>query len=183
MNMLGIALILNKVTAWPRRWQARLGRSRSFYRWRLWGLLLVSLALGPSLSSCRDEAIAAPRSVAIDQTWELTLGRVVEGFRVVAGLGDITMQLRGARVRAPFDGEVQAAADGPDCIFFASPEVPAYLFRFCGLINPQLGPVEAGDSMGRSQYLHFATMRRQPDGTWAIVEPSTSVLERSLQRF
>ncbi|NEQ45220.1 MAG: hypothetical protein F6K00_17330 [Leptolyngbya sp. SIOISBB] len=127
--------------------------------------------------------MAAPRSVAIDQTWELTLGNMVEGFRVVAGLGDVTMYLRGARVRAPFDGDVQLSADGPDCIFFASPEVPAYLFRFCGLANPRAGVVKAGDSMGRAQYLHFTTMRRQPEGTWAIVEPSTHVLERSLQRF
>ncbi|WP_160299513.1 hypothetical protein [Leptolyngbya iicbica] len=183
MNMLGIALILNRLTAWQRHWQTRWGRSRPFQRWRLWGVLILGLALGPSLTSCREDAIAAPRSVAIDQTWELTLGNVVEGFRVVAGLGDVTMQLRGARVRAPFDGEVQPSADGPDCIFFASPEVPAYLFRFCGLMNPRVGEVEAGDSLGRSQYLHFTTMRRQPDGTWAIVEPSTGVLERSLQRF
>ena len=153
------------------------------HRWRLWGLVLLILALAPTLSSCRDEAIASPRSVAIEQTWELTLGNVVEGFRVVAGLGDVTMYLRGARVRAPFDGEIQLSADGPDCIFFASPEVPAYLFRFCGLTNPRAGEVNAGDSMGRAQYLHFTTMRRQPEGTWAIVEPSTNVLERSLQRF
>lgn len=151
--------------------------------WRLWSLAGLSLVCGLTLSSCRDGAIAAPRSVAIDQTWELTLGHMVEGFRVVAGLGDVTMYLRGARVRAPFDGEVQLSADGPDCVFFASPEVPAYLFRFCGLTNPQAGVVDAGDSMGRAQYLHFTTMRRQPEGTWAIVEPSTNVLERSLQRF
>ncbi|MEM9119640.1 MAG: hypothetical protein AAGD09_17415 [Cyanobacteria bacterium P01_F01_bin.56] len=139
--------------------------------------------MAPFLNSCRDEAIAAPRSVAIDQAWELTLGNMVEGFRVVAGLGDVTLQVRGARVLAPFDGEVQLSADGPDCIFFTAPEVPAYLFRFCGLTKPRAGEVSVGDSMGRAQYLHFTTMRRQPEGTWAIVEPSTHVLERSLQRF
>lgn len=181
--MRGFALILNELARrWP-RWQ--IGPDGLLPRpWqRLGGLLAISLLLGPNLSSCRDEAIAAPRSIAVDQTWELNLGNVVEGFRVVAGLGDVTIQLRGARVRAPFDGEVQLAADGPGCIFFASPEVPAYLFRFCGLTRPQTGEVEAGDSMGRAQYLHFATLRRQPEGTWTIVEPSTSVLERSLQRY
>ena len=181
--MQGIALILNSL-AWLRySWRPQMAALLQVPRWRLWGLILLSLTTGPALSSCRDEAIAAPRSVAIDQSWELTLGHVVEGFRVVAGLGDVTMHLRGARVRAPFDGEVQLSADGEDCIFFASPEVPAYLFRFCGLTNPHAGEVEAGDSMGRAQYLHFTTMRRQPEGTWAIVEPSTHVLERSLQRF
>lgn len=183
MNMPGIALILN---SFCRRWRGltpltaqRLGQ----LRWRLVGLLLMSLWWGPMLTSCREDAIASSRSVAVEQTWELSLGNAIEGFRIVAGLGDVTISLRGARVRAPFDGEVQLSADSPDCLFFASPEVPAYLFRFCGINQPRVGEVKAGDSMGRAQYLHFATMRRQPEGTWTIVEPSTNVLERSLQRF
>ena len=182
MNMRGFALILND---FARFWHQHRGYGRSLsILWRRWlGLLVMSVMLGPTLSSCREDAIAAPRSIAVDQTWELNLGNNIEGFRVVAGLGDVTMQLQGARVRAPFDGEVQLSADGPDCIFFASPEVPAYLFRFCGINRPQAGEVEAGDSMGRAQYLHFATLRRQPEGTWTIVEPSTQVLEQSLQRF
>ncbi|MEM6837452.1 MAG: hypothetical protein AAF609_11395 [Cyanobacteria bacterium P01_C01_bin.120] len=156
----------------------RIGWRRQFA-----GLLFLYGILAPMLSSCREEAIAAPRSVAVDQSWQLSLGNRVEGFRVVAGLGDVTMHLSGAQVRAPFSGQVELSADGPDCIFFSSPEVPAYLFRFCGVSRPQAGNVEAGDFLGRAQYLHFATMRRQPEGTWSIVEPSTNVLERSLQRF
>lgn len=183
MNMRGFVSILNNLARRRSGLPTPPGHGRCL-PWRRWlALVGMSLVLGPTLSSCREEAIAAPRSIAVDQTWELNLGNVVEGFRVVAGLGDVTMHLRGARVRAPFDGEVQLSADGPDCIFFASPEVPAYLFRFCGINRPQVGEVEAGDSLGRAQYLHFATLRRQPEGTWAIVEPSTSVLERSLQRF
>ncbi|MEM9505430.1 MAG: hypothetical protein AAGA01_15905, partial [Cyanobacteria bacterium P01_E01_bin.43] len=96
------------------------------------------------MTSCRDQAVAAPRSIAIDQAWELNLGSMVEGFRVVAGLGDVSMHLRGAAVRAPFDGEVQLAADGDDCIFFSYPEVPAYLFRFCGINRPHIGEVNQG---------------------------------------
>jgi len=183
MNMLGSALILNSfLRRGLGRWCGLLDTAMG-HRLRLTGLLVMGLMLAPVLSSCREEAIAAPRSIAVDQAWELSLGNVVEGFRVVAGLGDVTMHLRGARVRAPFNGEVQLSADGPDCIFFASPEVPAYLFRFCGINRPRVGQVDEGDAMGRAQYLHFATLRRQPEGTWAIVEPSTSVLERSLQRF
>jgi hypothetical protein len=143
----------------------------------------MGLTVGSGLSSCREEAVASPRSIALDQAWELNLGSVVEGFPVVAGLGDVSLQLRGARIKAPFDGEVQLAAEGLDCIFFSSPEVPAYLFRFCGIIRPRPGEFEQGQAMGRANYLHFATMRRQPEGTWAIVEPSTNVLERSLERY
>ena len=182
MNMLGTALILNRL-------QRCLSRSPHFawgHRrpwWQLSWTCSLLLLLGSTLTSCREQAVAAPRSVAIDQAWELNLGSMVEGFRVVAGLGDVSMHLRGAAVRAPFDGEVQLAADGDDCIFFSSPEVPAYLFRFCGISRPRIGEVTRGQSIGRSDYLHFATMRRQPEGTWAIVEPSTHVLERSLERY
>ncbi|MEM6518183.1 MAG: hypothetical protein AAF722_02500 [Cyanobacteria bacterium P01_C01_bin.70] len=159
-------------------WQYRMIRQLRFM-----SLLLLCCLLGTTLSSCQKDAIAAPRSVALDQSWDLSLGNVVEGFRVVAGLGDVTVYLQGSRVRAPFEGNVELSADGPDCIFFSSPEVPAYLFRFCGIMRPKAGEVKVGESLGRAQYLHFATMRRQPEGTWAIVEPSTNVLERSLQRF
>jgi hypothetical protein len=145
--------------------------------------ILLAMTLGSGLTSCQDEALASPRHIALDQAWELKLGNVVEGFPVVAGLGDISLQVNGSRVKAPFDGEVELAAESPNCIFFSSPEVPAYLFRFCGIGRPQVGPIRQGQSMGRASFLHFATMRRQPEGTWAIVEPSTHVLERSLQRY
>jgi len=185
MSMLGTALILNRV--WRQLGLSAFTASPELTRLQRWvkvGLVAVmSLTLGTSLSSCRDQAVASPRSVALDQSWELNLGDAVEGFQIVAGLGDISLQLRGARVRAPFDGEVQLAAEGQDCIFFSSPEVPAYLFRFCGINRPRVGEVERGQSMGSAKFLHFATMRRQPEGTWAIVEPSTNVLERSLERY
>lgn len=181
--MLGIASTLNKRFRCWKYLQSQFGWRLTRGRRRLMGILLMSLCWGPTLTSCRDDAIASSRSVAVEQTWEMSLGNSIEGFRIVAGLGDVTMFLRGARVRAPFNGEVQLSADSPDCVFFASPEVPAYLFRFCGIGKPRVGDVKVGDSLGRAQYLHFATMRRQPEGTWTIVEPSTHVLERSLQRF
>ncbi|MGF1460249.1 MAG: hypothetical protein ACFBSG_14640 [Leptolyngbyaceae cyanobacterium] len=153
-------------------------------RWRATvGLWLLIVASSPGLVSCRQEAAAAPRTIAVEQTWEVGLGSVIEGFQVVAGLGDVSMHLRGASIRAPFDGEVQLASGGQACILFASPEVPAYLFRYCGINRPNLGAVDAGEPMGRAAYLHFATLRRQPEGTWAIVEPSAHVLERSLERY
>lgn len=177
--MLGTALILNR-----RRWLITQVTRRVRWRWlKLGWAATLSLSLGVTLSGCRDEAVAAPRTVALDQAWELDLGSTLEGFRVVASLGDVSLHLRGARVKAPFNGEVQAAAEGQDCVFFSSPEVPAYLFRFCGIQRPRLGAIAAGQAMGRANYLHFATLRRQPEGTWAIVEPSANVLERALERY
>jgi hypothetical protein len=153
-------------------------------RWlKLISFLTLSVSLGFSLSSCRQEAIASPRTIVLEQSWELDLGDQVEGFSVVGGLGDVSVHLRGAAVRAPFDGEVEIAAKGERCFFFSSSEIPAYLFRYCGLQNARLGIVQQGQRIGKANYLHFATMRRQPEGTWAIVEPSTSVLERSLELF
>ncbi|MEO1300055.1 MAG: hypothetical protein AAFW75_30655 [Cyanobacteria bacterium J06636_16] len=153
-------------------------------RWLKAGLL-VSMVLGisSSLTGCRSQAIANPRRIAIEQTWELAPGDAIEGFSVAAGLGDISIHMRGKSVHAPFQGDVELSATGENCIFFSSPEVPAYLFRYCGLRRPQLGTVGAGQSIGHANFLHFATLRRQPEGTWVIVEPSKNVLERSLERY
>jgi hypothetical protein len=154
-----------------------MGRRR---RWaRLSGLGLL-LALGWSLKACQPSPPPVPRQIRVQQAWELQPGQTVAGFRVAASLGDISIDMSGSAVRAPFAGEVEPSALSPDCVFFSSPEVPAYLFRYCGLRRPHLGPVALGEAMGRAQFLHFATLRRQPDGTWAIVEPSSHVLERSL---
>lgn len=186
MSMLVIASILNRVTErltvppwWARPW--------SLYRHqdgpKSWGLVaVISLLLGAPLTACRDQAIATPRSVAIQQSWELAPGDTIEGFFVAASLGDISIHLDGAAVYAPFEGELELAATGKSCVFFSSPEVPAYLFRYCGLKRAHVGQVAAGQSIGKANYLHFATLRRQPEGTWVIVEPSTHVLERSLER-
>ncbi|MGF1520846.1 MAG: hypothetical protein ACFBSF_00820 [Leptolyngbyaceae cyanobacterium] len=152
-------------------------------RW-LKASLLISLGIGlsSSLTGCRSQAIANPRRIAIEQTWELAPGDSIEGFSVAAGLGDISIHMRGKPIHAPFQGDVELAAMGENCIFFSSPEVPAYLFRYCGLRRPQVGSVSAGQAIGNANFLHFATLRRQPEGTWVIVEPSKNVLERSLER-
>ncbi|NJR69052.1 MAG: hypothetical protein HC771_10560 [Synechococcales cyanobacterium CRU_2_2] len=89
-------------------------------------------------------------------------------------------------MRAPFDGEVYAYRDPSElgganrCVLFASPQVPAYLFRLCGLQGIQFGRVRQGASIGRAQSLHFATLRKQPDGSWAIVEPARDILQQVL---
>lgn len=145
--------------------------------------VLVAIALGTVslLIGCQSQSVVPTRQVAIQQGWELETGDLVAGHLVTASLGDISIRLNGDAVRAPFSGEVELAADAPECVYFSSPEVPAYLFRFCGLRRPKLGPIDLGAVMGSSQIVHFATLRQQPDGTWAIVEPSSHVLERALQ--
>lgn len=165
--------VLAKLRAWHHRHQ----------RWIKGSCFACFGGLSVYLSGCRDPAIAPPRQVIIQQSWELAPGDMIEGFVVAAGLGDISLSMNGARVRAPFSGETELSATNNQCIFFSSPEVPAYLFRYCGLQRPHLGVIKAGQTIGRSQLLHFATLRRQPEGTWVIVEPSKNVLEQSVERY
>lgn len=132
-----------------------------------------------SLSSCQTPAVFPPRVVHLEQTWELAPGDQIAGHLVVGSLGDVSIQLGGDRLYAPFAGKVEPATQ-PHCVIYSTPEVPAYLFRFCGLNRPTLGKIDPGQSIGSGDYLQFATMRRQPDGTWTIVEPSTGILERAI---
>jgi hypothetical protein len=115
----------------------------------------------------------------LQQQWELEPGDTIAGHQIIGGLGDISIDLSGDRLYAPFSGEVEPTPL-PQCIIYSTPEVPAYLFRFCGLRNPRLGRLKAGQPIGRGPYVQFATLRRQPEGTWIIVEPSTSILEQAL---
>lgn len=134
------------------------------------------------LVGCSTLAPVVPRQIVLKQAWEIESGDRVAGQMVTGSLGDISVQLRGARLRAPFDGQVELASQGFHCIYFSAAEVPAYLFRYCGVRRPRLGPIQTGAVMGRGRIVHFATLRRQPDGAWALVEPSDRVLERSLNQ-
>ncbi len=138
------------------------------------GVLLVLLPIG-----CTPSPKGSPSvDLQLYQKWELQPGDSIVGRKVLGGLGDISIALDGSSVYAPFDGKTQF--DQRRCLLFSSPDVPAYQFRLCGLDNPRLGEVNQGDSLGRGQHLEFAALRKQPNGTWAIVEPARSVLERTL---
>ncbi|RMF67656.1 MAG: hypothetical protein D6742_07015 [Cyanobacteria bacterium J069] len=151
-------------------------KRRCFWQRGAIALTILTLALG----GCRTPPDAPSlRSVSIQQAWALQPGRAIAGHRVLAGLGDISIDLAGGKVYAPFDGQVQPTAG--DCVVFSSPEVPAYLLRLCGLRQSSLGRVSEGQALGRSEALHFAALRKQTDGRWAMVEPSTSLLERLLR--
>lgn len=166
--MLGIALASNKPPVKP-----------PFQRcWRnAWTSLMAIALLGTACS----QAPRPVRTVPIQQSWELQLGSTVGKHRIAGGLGDISIEMKGDRVYVPFDGEVQSN-DIPGCYIYSTPDVPAYLFRLCGLKSGKTGRVRSGDTLGSADYLHFAALRRQPDGTWALVEPSKEMLERMISR-
>ena len=145
---------------------------------KLWqGLVTVVMLVG--LASCQPPTAPSARALNIQQNWELKPGDKIGDRLVTGSLGDISIDLGGARLYAPFAGEVEPAGEA-HCVIYSTAEIPAYLFRLCGLRRPRFGPVRAGQSMGTGQYLQFATLRRQPDGTWIIVEPAKGILERAI---
>jgi hypothetical protein len=119
------------------------------------------------------------RELQLSQNWELQPGDVVGGHAVASGLGDISIVLKGDAVYAPFDGRVQP--NKANCMIFSSEEVPTYLFRLCGLKSRRFGFRRAGEVIGKGNELHFAVLNQQPDGRWAMVEPSQKLLEHMLQ--
>ncbi len=142
------------------------------------GLLLAVFLLpgGCTLSNTPASTV----DIKLYQSWELQPGDQVGGRSVLGGLGDISIALDGNSVYAPFNGQIQF--DKRRCLIFSSPEVPAYLFRLCGLNNPRVGNVTQGDVIGSGRLLQFAALRKQPNGTWAIVEPAKAILERTLKQ-
>ena len=149
--------------------------------WRFGLAFLIAGLASLVVTGCSSTSRVSPRYVVIQQAWELEIGDFVAGYQVTGSLGDISIHLKGHAVRAPFAGEIEPAEIATSCVYFSTPEVPAYLFRLCGLRHPRLGPILPGNVIGSGEFLHFATLRRQPDGSWAIVEPSSNVLERALR--
>ncbi len=147
---------------------------------RLMSRLSVLLLSGLGACSVRPSASVAPRALNVQQTWQMQPGTQVGNYSVVASLGDVSIDLGGDRIYAPFDGVLQPQTDS-ECLIFSSPEVPSYLFRLCGVENANLGEVAQGESLGQVQLLHFAALRKQPDGRWALVEPARDLLERVLR--
>lgn len=145
-------------------------------RQRAWVCLL---ALGFTACSKPLEEVS-PRYLEIQQQWDLQPGSLVSGRRISGGLGDISVDLSGGKIHAPFDGKVQPYEQ--HCLIYSTPEVPAYLFRLCDLEQSNLGTIRQGDIIGQGDTLQFAALRKQPSGQWAMVEPSTSMLESILAK-
>jgi len=138
------------------------------------------LAIALCTTACSLNLSPEPmRQIQIQQNWAIQPGDRIANHAVVAGLGDITIRLGGDIAYAPFAGHVQP--NSSECVLFSSPDVPAYLFRLCGLGKLNLGEVQSGEAIGSGDYLYFATLRKQPDGTWTIVEPAKDILERILK--
>jgi hypothetical protein len=126
------------------------------------------------------------------QDWQLQPGDRIAGYTVTGGLGDISIALQGQAIYAPFVGEVQQDKQG--CLFYRSAELPAYMFRLCGVDGDgwfginfapwnhlRLGKIRAGEVIGYAHMLQFATLRQQSNGQWAIVEPDKSLIETLLR--
>jgi hypothetical protein len=141
---------------------------------RLW---IGAIAIALTACSTPAENIE-PRYLEIQQQWDLQPGSLVSGRRISGGLGDISVDLQGGKIHAPFDGKVQPHEH--QCLIYSTPEVPAYLFRLCDLEKVTLGTVNEGDVIGQGDIVQFAALRKQPSGQWAMVEPSTSMLEKIL---
>jgi hypothetical protein len=118
-------------------------------------------------------------SVKLYQKWTVQPGDKIAGKNISGGLGDLSIELGGASVRSPFKGEVRRDDQGD--LFLSSPTTPGYLFRLRGLAGAKLGNLQAGDRFGHGQLLHFATLKQQSNGTWAVVEPAKKVLEEILK--
>lgn len=139
-------------------------------------ILLLSLLSSCTATPRSENTIPEPR---LYQSWQLKPGDEIAGAKVVGGLGDISIALNGQSVRAPSDGN--AYIDSRGCLYFAGADTPAYLIRLCGLEAPKLGALKAGDTIASGKMLEFATLLKQSDGTWALVEPDKSLLQRTLQ--
>ncbi len=131
------------------------------------------------LSGCAARSAPEARTITLQQQWALNPGDDIAGNEVAGSLGDISLFLKHSRVNAPFDGELEPS-EIKQCALYSTPDIPAYLFRLCGLSDLAYGEIKAGKRMGKGRFLSFATLRRQPDGTWIIVEPARGVLEKAL---
>lgn len=149
--------------------------------------LLCQMAFGVALllaiGSCSQAPSGvAPRKVNLYQRWALQPGDNLAGYRVQSSLGDIALDLRGNNIFMPFDGEVEPDAEQQSlCLIVSSSEIPAYLFRLCGVDDRRLGKLARGKVLGKAKIMAFATLRRQADGTWAMVEPAEKLLTQFLQ--
>ena len=139
----------------------------------------VAFGLLAMFGCAPEPVVETPRTVQLQQNWEAQPGDDLAGHRIIGGLGDIAIALKGNKtVYAPVDGRLQPNYSG--CAIFSSEELSIYLFRFCGLKNPHWGQRRAGEKLGKSDILNFAVLNRRPDGKWAFVEPSLSILETIL---
>ena len=133
-----------------------------------------------AIAGCTPKPVTEqPMDVPLYQNWELQPGDVVAGYPVTGGLGDLSVDVKGNTVYAPYPGRLQPHK--ADCVVFSSADVPNYLLRLCGLKKPEFGVRQAGEAIGTADVLQFAVLNKRPDGLWALVEPSKQLLQQMLQ--
>ncbi len=119
-------------------------------------------------------------------------GEQIANRRVVAGLGDLSLESTG-EVYAPTNGHVEAnfalISEGTmtrganDCVLFTSPQLPTYMSRLCGLKKRNVGSIQQNKAIGETNgYLHVAllSLRRNEDRSlkWMYVSPSPDFVKR-----
>ena len=105
-------------------------------KFSLFERVALGLALG-FIGSCGDST-PAPRILNLHQSWSLPIGTEIVGYQVSSSLGDISLNLDGDAVRMPFNGTVEPTE--MNCVLVSSDDIPAYLFRLCGLNRTKFGP-------------------------------------------
>lgn len=135
-------------------------------------LVMAGLLVGDGLRGFNPPPLT---QMQVDQAWQLQPGDRLGNYSISSGLGDIVIELGGASLYAPMAGELHRT--GPDCGLFLSPELPAYRLRLCGLQRLHWGQRSPGEALGRGQRVALALLRRQPQGSWVMVEPATQLLE------
>lgn len=142
------------------------------------GLMIGSLT-ACQLTNTQPSSPAKPMSIQLYQKWELQRGDRINDQTVVSALGDLAIDMAGKSIYAPMSGETKLERTG--CVLFSGTELPAYLFRFCGINTPKLGALRKGQLIGTANLLVFATFLKQNNGTWAFVEPSKTMVEQILK--
>lgn len=157
---------------------------------RRWAIRLGLVAVGLALGGCRQPGAVEPLSLKLHQQWQLPPGEMIGNARVTSGLGDLVLDLDGQALYMPKAGRVEplvmagspagspvGSQAAPACVAVSSPEIPAYKLRLCHLHRLRLGPQPVGAVIGRGKQVAVAMLRKQPEGTWAFVEPAPSLLE------
>lgn len=132
------------------------------------------------------------KQIEIQKVWQIQAGEYIAGHRVIGGLGDISLEYDGS-VKAPIDGVVDSEfvlvtdddliAGTRDCVIFSSPQLPAYLLKICGLTERNIGPVDDGSPIGKtdgSLHLSLLSFRKDANQTskWIYVSPSSKLIEQ-----
>ena len=135
------------------------------------------------------------KQIELKKVWEIQSGEFIAGYRVVGGLGDISLDFKGA-IKSPALGVVESnfmlvsdrtlIRNPPDCVIFSSPQMPAYLLKICGLKRRKLGTVNQGSPIGHTNgYLHMSLLSFRKDqnqvSKWIYVSPSPKLIEKLLR--